>query len=104
MKKENYIPKDIDVQHHILSFIKYPKEFYPKYCDDSLTWDQIQKNIFQLFVGWKINMDLESVIYAQKIYHRFCNKSFRLMERTLDILLNDFNFTEERVNILNFDF
>lgn len=87
-----------------MSFIKYPKELYPKDCDESLTWDQIQKNVFQLFVGWKINMDLERVKYAQTVYCRLSNKSFRLMERTMDILLNELHFSEERVNIFNFDY
>lgn len=104
LKKENYIPKDIDVQHNILSFINYPKELYPKDCDDSLTWNQIQRNVFQLFVGWKINMDLDRVTYAQTVYHRLSNKSFRLMDRAIDILLNEIHFSEERVNIFNFDY
>lgn len=101
LKKEHYIPKDIDIQHNILSFVQYPKELYPKDCDDSLTWDQVQKNVFQLFVEWKINMDLESAIYAQTVYSRLSNKSFRLMNRTIDVLLNEINFTEERVIIFN---
>lgn len=99
MKNENYIPKHIDVGHHILSFIQFPTELYPKNCDESLSWNQVQKNIFKLYVGWKIKMDLEKIKYAQTIYHRLHNKSFRLMDRSIDILLHKFNFSEEKVKI-----
>jgi len=44
-------------------------------------------------------MNIENLKYAQAIYHRLFNKSYRLMDRSIDILLNEFNFTEEKVNI-----
>lgn len=40
---------------------------------------------------------MENIKYAQTIYHRLCNKSYRLMDRSIDILLNELNFTEEKV-------
>lgn len=101
LKKDKYIPKNIDVQHNILSYIDYPIELYPKYCDDSLSLYEIQKQMFKLYIGWKIKMDLEKITYAQRVYHRLCNKSFRLFEKSIDILLNEFNFSEEKVKILN---
>lgn len=47
-------------------------------------------------------MNLEKIQYAQSIYHRLSNKSIRLTEETIDILLNEFNFSEEKVNGLIF--
>lgn len=80
-----------------MSFIKFPKELYPTPCDDSLTWEIIQRNVFKLYIGWKLNMDVENIKHAQAIYNRLLNKSFRLMEKSIDILLNEFNFNEEKV-------
>jgi hypothetical protein len=79
---------------------------YPKSCDDSLSWNQVQTNLFKLFVGWKIKMNLQKIQYAQSIYHRLHNKSFRRTEETIDILLNEFNFSEDKVNgfIFNFNY
>lgn len=99
LKDENFIQKHIDVGHNILSYIKFPIELYPKNCDESLSWNQVQKNIFKLYVGWKIKMDVENIKYAQTIYHRLYNKSYRLMDRSIDILLKEFNFTEEKVKV-----
>lgn len=73
---------------------------YPNFCNDSLTWNQVQTNLFKLFIGWKIKMNLEKIHYAQSIYHRLHNKSFRRTEETIDILLNIFNFSEEKVSSL----
>ncbi|CAI6377570.1 unnamed protein product [Macrosiphum euphorbiae] len=97
LKNENFIQKHIDVGQHILSFIKFPIELYPKNCDESLSWNQVQKNTFKLYVGWKIKMDVENIKYAQTIYHRLYNKSYRLMDRSIDILLKEFNFSEEKI-------
>ncbi|XP_022183216.1 transcription termination factor 5, mitochondrial isoform X1 [Myzus persicae] len=97
LKNENFIQKHIDVGHHILSYIQFPIELYPKNCDESLSWNQVQKNIFKLYVGWKIKMDVENIKYAQTIYHRLYNKSYRLMDRSIDILLKELNFTEEKI-------
>lgn len=81
----------------MLSFIEFPKKLYPKYCDDSLSWCEIQKNIFKLYIGWKIKMDLENIKQAQIIYHRLHNKSFRLVEKSINLMLNKFNFSKEKV-------
>ncbi|XP_026821443.1 transcription termination factor 5, mitochondrial isoform X2 [Rhopalosiphum maidis] len=97
LKNENLIHKHIDVGHNILSFINFPTELYPACCDESLSWNQVQKNIFKLYIGWKIKMNIENLKYAQAIYHRLFNKSYRLMDRSIDILLNEFNFTEEKI-------
>lgn len=99
LKKENFIQKHIDVGHHILSHIKFPIELYPKNCDESLSWNQVQKNIFKLYIGWKIKMDVENIKHAQTIYHRLYNKSYRLMDRSIEILFKEFNFSEEKVKI-----
>jgi len=80
-----------------LSFIKFPKELYPTYCNDLLSWNEVQNNIFQLYVNWKIKMDLENVKHVQKVYHRLMNKSFRLMERSIDIMFQQLDFNEEKV-------
>ncbi|XP_025192303.1 transcription termination factor 5, mitochondrial [Melanaphis sacchari] len=97
LKNENYIYKHIDVGHHILSFIKFPTGLYPKTCDESLSWNQVQKNIFKLYIEWKIKMNVEHLKHAQTVYHRLYNKSYRLMDKSIDILLNEFNFTEEKI-------
>lgn len=99
LKNENFIPKHIDVGQNILSFINFPIKLYPTNCDDSLSWNQVQKNTFKLYVGWKLKMDVENIRNAQTIYHRLYNKSYRLMDRSIDILLKEFNFTEEKVKI-----
>ncbi|XP_025407538.1 transcription termination factor 5, mitochondrial isoform X2 [Sipha flava] len=97
LKDLNFINNDTNVQHHILSFTTFPRELYPKSCDDSLSWNQVQTNLFKLFVGWKIKMNLQKIQYAQSIYHRLHNKSFRRTEETIDILLNEFNFSEDKI-------
>jgi len=81
----------------MLSFIEFPKELYPKCCDDSLPWDLIQKHTFKLYVVWKINMDMESISSAQANYCRLHNKSFRLVEKSIDTMLHKFNFSKEKV-------
>lgn len=80
-----------------MSFIKFPKEFYPTYCNDLLPWNEVQNNIFKLYVNWKIKMDLENVKHVQKVYHRLTNKSFRLVERSIDIMFQQLDFNEEKV-------
>jgi len=47
-------------------------------------------------------MDVENIKYAQTIYHRLFNKSYRLMDRSINILLKEFNFSEEKVKIYFF--
>lgn len=42
-------------------------------------------------------MNIENIKLAQAIYNRLLNKSFRLMEKSIDILLNEFNFKEQKV-------
>lgn len=103
MKAENYINDDINVQNHILSFINFPKELYPTNYSDLLSWNQIQNNVFKLYVNWRIKMDLENLEHAKTIYLRLSNKSFRLVERSIDIMMQQLDFSEERV-IYNFFF
>jgi len=97
LKAENYISNDINVQNYMLSFIKFPQELYPTYSDDSLPWNEVQNNVLKLYVTWKIQMDVEDFKRAQIIYHRLSNKSFRLMEKSIDIMLNQLHFTEDKV-------
>lgn len=98
LKYEQYIYNDVDVQHHILSFLQFPKKLYPKKCDESLAWGEVVENTFRLYVGWKIKMDFQNLNQAQTVYHRLKNKSFRLMEKSIDILLQELQFSEEKVN------
>lgn len=80
-----------------MSFIEFPIKLYPKYCDDSLSWCKVQKHVFKLYIGWKIKMDLENIKQAQIIYHRLHNKSFRLVEKSINLMLKEFNFSKEMV-------
>lgn len=99
MKNKNYICKDINVGHHILSFTKFPQELYPTFWTDSISLVKVQRNIFQLYVKWKLQMDSDHVISAQKTYSRLYNKSFRLSEKSIDILLHELNFSKDKVII-----
>lgn len=80
-----------------MSFVEFPKDLYPSYCDESLSWDQIQKNVFNLYIGWRLQMDCQNIKYAQQVYHRLYNKSFRLVEKSIYLLLNECNFSKEKV-------
>lgn len=97
LKEDHYIHKDVDVQHNILSFIEFPSQLYSKKCDDLLPWNVAVGNMFKLYIEWKIKMDLNNFKSVQSIYHRLQNKSFRLVEKSIDILLNELNFSEEKV-------
>lgn len=80
-----------------MSFIEFPKELFPNYCDESLSWDTVQNNVFKLYLEWKIKMNSENLERSQVIYHRLHNKSFRIVEKSINIMLDKFNFTEEKV-------
>lgn len=97
LKTNNYIPNDINVSHHILSFTKFPRELYPQPWDDSITLAKVQNDVFQLYVGWKLQMDDEDIVRAQKIYKRLYNKSFRLTEQSIDIMMHELNFSKYKV-------
>ncbi|XP_050426161.1 transcription termination factor 5, mitochondrial-like [Adelges cooleyi] len=97
LKAEKYIDNNIDVQHHILSFLQFPTDKYPKEFNESHTLGEVQENIFKLYVEWKIQMDYTDVGQALKVYHRLYNKSLRLIERSIDILINDLNFSEDKI-------
>lgn len=97
LKTINYIPNDINVSHHILSFTKFPRELYPQSWDDSISFAQVQSDVFQLYVRWKLQMNDEDIVRAQKTYKRLFNKSFRLTEQSIDIMINELNFSKEKV-------
>lgn len=99
LKNENYIPNHIDVHQNLLSFTQLPIELYPNEFNDLLTWEQVHKSAFELYIGWKLGIDSKDLNCAKAIYYRLSNKSYRLVERTIDILLNTFNFSQERVII-----
>ncbi|VVC45080.1 Hypothetical protein CINCED_3A022223 [Cinara cedri] len=97
LKNEKYIHADINVSHHILSFTKFPQKLYPESYDDSISWAQVQRNMFHLYVNWKLQMDSGHVVSAQKIYNRLYNKSFRLTEKSIDIMLYELNFSKDKL-------
>ncbi|XP_050426159.1 transcription termination factor 5, mitochondrial-like [Adelges cooleyi] len=97
LKAERFIDRNINVQHHILSFLQFPSDKYPKKFNDSHTLTEVQENIFKLYVIWKIQIDYSDIEQALKVYHRLHNKSLRLIERSIDILINDLNFNFEKI-------
>lgn len=104
LKNEFYIPHNIDVLQNMLSFTQVPIELYPNKCNELLTWEQVHKNAFEIYIEWKLHIDSDNLNYAKTVYYRLSNKSYRLVERTIDILLNTFNFSREKVIIYLFIF
>lgn len=99
MKNESYIYEHTNVEVNILSFIQFPKELYPKYCDESREWNKVVQDIFKLYIEWRVKMNSENIQNAINIYKRFNNKSFRLVERSIDILQHELNFSDEMVKL-----
>ncbi|XP_050530026.1 transcription termination factor 5, mitochondrial-like isoform X2 [Daktulosphaira vitifoliae] len=98
LKTDKFIQKNIDVRYHMLSFLQFPISQYPVgKCDELLSWSQVQNDVFELYLQWKLKLDSESVKRAVNLYNRLNNKSFRQTEKVIAILQNQLEFSIEKI-------
>lgn len=82
----------------MLSFFQFPIHQYPVgKCEEMLSWSEVQANMFELYLQWKLKLDTESVKRAISLYKRLSNKSFRQTEKVIEILQKKLEFSIEKV-------
>lgn len=97
LRSQSYFPEECDVQKNLVECFQDVHVPKVENFKEDVPLKVVRQEILNRYLGIKIKMTKKENEKMWKSYYRVKHKSFRSVQKMLDILLNDLNFSQDRI-------